>query len=188
MDAEGFRQWKKPHEFVRVRNGVAQLLSFQGRKNDIHVWMNALPLALPDFWFPMGWRTAAGRAPAEKGRLNLEGDASDMLGIQEGLRDALVSTAFPALNGIDALVPLHDAIDEGHSPFAAWPRAFCMLQIGEVDVGKAHLRRVMQGPARHLAHPVAEEYLAASPGKIAAMIAAQVKGNIEKHRLQAFVG
>jgi hypothetical protein len=181
---DGFHQLK-PHEFARVRNGTVQFLSFQGVKRDIHIWVNALPLSLPGLWLSMGWRNAAGRAPSAAGSLNLEADTEmEVNRIQTLLRDALIQEAVPRLDSMDSLATLHDSFDEALLPFAAWPKAFCMLQSGNIAEGKMHLEKVLNDPLRGQQHPIASKYMESDAPQVAELIEQQTAENVERCRIR----
>ncbi|HSW15064.1 MAG TPA: DUF4304 domain-containing protein [Solimonas sp.] len=187
LQERGFRK-RKPHEFVRVLNGVVQVVSFQGKKKDIHIWVNALPLSLPELNLNQGWLDVADRAPGKENTWNVSsGDEAEIHNIQNGLRDALLSEAIPKLDRLGALQELHGAFNESFLPFAAWPKAFCMLQLGELGRAKEHLQEVLSDPIRWPRFPLIKNYLAADVNQIQALVADQIKENIKSLRLQRWV-
>lgn len=184
LKANGFGKLK-PHEFVRTQNGIVQLLSVQRQKGDIHIWFNVLPLSLPELWLNMGWCNGSGRIPGQENRWNVDaGDEPDIRRIQRGLRDALIEEGLPRLNRLATLSALYEALDENFLPFAAWPKAFCMFQIGRIEKGKEHLESVLADPLQKSQHVIARTYLDATANEILDLITEQMTTNIKKNRLE----
>ena len=177
----GYRKIKG-HRFARLINGVFQAVSFHGRKKDIYVWRNALPLSLPDLWPPMGWKNAAGRLPVEEGKISLESE--DAVGaVQTLLRDVFTERIMPIQDATSSLQGLHDTLDEEFLPYAAFPKAFCMFQRGELEVGRDHLRKVIEDPLRELQRPMLEELVSLADGDLRTAIGDLIEANIRKNRL-----
>lgn len=185
LEANRFHKLK-PHQYARIRNGAVQFLSFQGQKQDIHLWINALPLSLPELSLLMGWRKAVGRVPSEEGALHVQaGTADDIERIQTVLREALVEEVLPKLDAMSSLEALHDAFDESSLPSAAWPKAFCMFQAGHVERGKAHLQKVLHAQQRWPDPAIAQHYFDSDSHQIAHLVQLQIAANIKQCRLAA---
>ena len=130
----------KPHRFGRVRGGVLQIIDFQGRKSDVYIWRNAVPLSLPELQLGMGCPPASGRFPRSPNELTAETDEATETA-KLALRQILVNSVFPELEKVSSLDSLDSQLALSEmTNFAFFFRGFCLLQAGEARAGQAMLK------------------------------------------------
>ena len=177
----------KPHRFGRIRNGVLQIIDFQGRKSDIYIWRNAVPLSLPELQLGMGCPPASGRFPRSPGELTAETDKA-MEAAKLALQRILTDAVIPELEKVSSLDSLesHLALSEMMN-FSFYFRAFCLLQDGEAEAGQAMLKAPPEKPyplnwRKHVEHFA---FLALS--EIQSQIENLIETNIKRLRLRKLV-
>ena len=136
----------KPHRFARVRGGVLQIIDFQGRKSDVYVWRNAVPLSLPELQLGMGCPPASGRFPRSPNELTAE-NAGATEAAKRALRRILANSLIPELEKVSSLDSLESRLALSEmTNFAFYFRGFCLLQDGQTEAGQAMLKAPPEKP------------------------------------------
>ncbi len=134
LKVSGFLPHKK-HEFFRVTGDVFHSISFQGRKKDIYIWYNALPISLPTFWPHSGWGEAAGRVPVEEKALFITQD-KDIATVQQKLAELNRKIVIPNLDNLKNIKDLDAAFNISTAPGSAYPKAMCKFMLGQYEQGR----------------------------------------------------
>jgi len=172
----------KPHTFGRIRSSILQIVTFQGQKNDIYVWANSLPLALPDLHPSAGWKNAARRWPAAEGEVTCR-DPSELRQVAKHLAALCRHEVLPYCGELSALDRLSDAFSEDITLSAALPKAFCHFHQGDYLGGRQCLERFLLDPIDRLAKRDARRYISYSDKELADALQAEVRANVKKHKL-----
>ncbi|GAB3543015.1 hypothetical protein GCM10027343_15960 [Noviherbaspirillum agri] len=172
----------KPHLFGRIRSGILQVVSFQGQKSDAYVWSNALPLSLPGLNPRGGWKNATGRYPEETGELTCA-NPSDVPRISAELAALCRDAVLPRLNDLASPERLVHALNEVITIYAAFPKAFCFFQMGDLDEGRRCLERFLLDPIDRLDKREARRLLDLSDDALTETVESQIRENIKLHKL-----
>jgi len=186
LSAAGFHGLK-PHRFGRIRLGVLQIIDFQGRKSDIYIWRNALPLCLPEMQLGMGCPPASGRIPKTVGKIST--DSTEGVSIAKiALKEYLIDSVIPALDKVSDLNSLESILADSEMPhFAFYHRAFALFQIGEVKRGKAALGQIFPKPYPLNWRKHVEKLASVSETEVPTLIQSLSDKNVKKLRLGKLV-
>lgn len=173
----------KPHRFGRVRAGVLQIIDFQGRKSDVYVWRNAMPLSLPEMQLGMGCPPASGRFPRSPNELTAESkEAANAAKLVLG--KLLVNSVIPALDKVSSLNSLESQLALSEmTNFAFYFRGFCLLQDGETEAGQAMLNAPQDKPYPGNWRKHVEHFASLRPSEVQPEIQSLIEKNTKRLRL-----
>lgn len=181
LHAAGF-QALKPHTFGRVRTGTLQIVTFQGSASDVYIWSNSQPLSVPELSLHAGWKQAAQRWPDAVGTLDCR-DAAALPAASQALAVLCRDAVLPRMEQLSSPEALAQALDESITPYAALPKAFCHLQLGDTGEARRCLERFLQDPIERLVKRQVRPLLDRSDDGLLEAVATHTETNVRKHKL-----
>ena len=172
----------KNHVFYRVSDEVFQNVSFQGQKNDIYIWFNAIPLALPNFWPNTGWGPASGRFPEQEGELFVN-DAIDVGSVSLKLKELNKDVVIPHLKPLQTLELLEAEFDNVALPATGYPKAVCNFLMAQYDRGRQILEQYISWCRLFSNDEAAETLLRQTDEEIMISLAKHREKNVKKYHL-----
>lgn len=127
MSKNGFMKYKGK-SYLRITDGVIQIIQVFCLKSDLHFWYACYPITEKDVWFGAATEATSGRYPeAEK-----EISVNNLKSLQSSLSslNAYISKALGYLNQRKSLRLLSDSISKDNSLFPGLVKGYCLVSLG----------------------------------------------------------
>lgn len=185
LKGNGFALYKGK-SYLKVIDGVVQIMKASCHKHDVHLWYACYPLCEKNIWFGAATISTSGRLPQESNGLKISN--------QESFKNVIptLSTIFDKIliqfKKCSSLQLLESSIKENDLVIPGFTKAYCLAQLGSYKEANEYLLQVINSNLSESYKESANELIESiQNGDITNLLENNSKANIKKLGLSKYV-